>query len=472
MKLLRAAVAALALFGGVAGAQRPEHGHGAPKSLDPRPEHVRNAVDPTKTDPKVPETFVYSFSGGGARAALGSMSAMEWIENMNGFEGTESINGLSGGSWGTVLFNLKKYGEDMLGDVVNDVKKFEFPDHEWGAMNRFSRLDAIRRKMKALYEGWRDDTIENIFVKEPIASVPVAKLGKKVRELHKFELCSFFSDGPKKDPTHTCKWCAGHDVECFRTSGVEGRITADFTVPAKIAGINKPNGLFLDDLMTITSSAWTFVAKELELELSPPGKLKQTMKLSDAGIDCNLPFDPDWVTAPDGKRRNVLLFDFSDTVSFFGNVAPLEALESCVAKWNSRFNLGLEIKDVFASSTRINADGSMATKAQRQENKARAARGEHLASSTIKRVACTAAACKNVEIYWVQFRGERNAELIKNHRTMTFFKFPRSYSLEKIDEIHKEYRDYLSNHVQSFLGKRISSTGMSTIGVANLFKHL
>jgi hypothetical protein len=65
------------------------------------------------------------------------------------------------------------------------------------------------------------------------------------------------------------------------------------------------------DILTVSSSAWTFVGGYLDTTLVPPTHwgvgFTDGFEVFDAGIKCNMPLDPSWLT----NNEAIFLFDFS-----------------------------------------------------------------------------------------------------------------------------------------------------------------
>lgn len=416
-----------------------------------------------------------AFSGGGNRACLGTNTVLEWLEELNDLGAVSRISSLSGGTWGTTMFALADYGRKGNADAAaasrteRSRKRFfgGKDGRAWGDMKRFSRMDSLLRKRDKLYKNWRDD-ITDAVLHDPL-TMKWAAVGERMRKTHRnIPLCSLISDGPDMDnPKRTCAMCTDKaTATCWETSSNPfGHRRSDVNLFAANSRVEKSRiagGMATRDVMALTSSAWTFIAKPLEVEAGG-----QTLEVSDAGIDCNIPLMPEWAR-PAEKRSAVLMFDFSDNGS-----NTFQGLDHCLEKWRERYGIHLTKEPVTLRTTKLTPDGFMATKEQVAAHRAKGM--AHLVKSSVVRLkqpsGSVAEGKKPVELYWIYFRGITgdDAALIKKHPTLSAFA-PASYHLEKFESIEKEYYTYLRQSVEPVLKRlNVLFNDLSPVGFGKLF---
>merc|ERR1719424_460494 len=171
--------------------------------------------------------FVLSTSGGGNRAAIGTVTALDWVKEHFDFGNVEEVAGLSGGSWGDTLYVLDHKKPWLQQEAEKSKTK------KWGELEDFSR--AILNPM-VQYQAWKADVARSLDPSDnPTLEVPWWKdsdkpsMWKYAKETfgHRAKMCSYVSNGKvtgmsaltaKSAATNNCKLCTdSHNMQCWST---------------------------------------------------------------------------------------------------------------------------------------------------------------------------------------------------------------------------------------------------------------
>lgn len=296
------------------------------------------------------KSFVFSFSGGGARSAGATNTFLEVAKNNQPvWASTEIMAGISGGCWGVSLF----CGHD--GNAMNSVKQFAAKKGKWAEMSGFRRL----RAFSALYEEHKGSLYGPLI--SPIPGVGSAVFNyleswvspgnAKRRECWSSWLADINAEVALGKPNKDITWemfstmCQRqHKVEpqCFvgydkeKTIGSvkaqvvftknkmivsKGSQRTETGIPRKMSvESGSQTDVTALNVMGLSSSAWTYVTAPLNVKFDGGSD----MMLYDQGIDCNLPLSADW-----HSKDVIVLFDNSDN----GDKGLFAELDRCIAYW-------------------------------------------------------------------------------------------------------------------------------------------